>query len=119
MSAESLRRKVIAEWRGLYEPPQRPDRCASVGQLLEKVMPRLGLKDRLSEAQIMEAWREIVGDFLAQHSIPSALNAGILTVQVLQPSVRYELDRSWKSQILKKLQARFGARIVREIRFRI
>jgi len=43
----------------------------------------------------------------------------VLTVQVLQPSVRYELDRTWKPQILSKLQARFGTRIVREVRFRL
>jgi predicted nucleic acid-binding Zn ribbon protein len=119
MSADSLRRKVIAEWRGLPEPPTKADRCASVGALLEKLMPKLGLKDRMSEAQILDAWKEIVGDFLAQHSIPSGLHSGVLTIQVIQPTVRYELDRTWKPEILKKLQARFGARIVREIRFRL
>lgn len=119
MSSESFRRKVIADWRGLPEPPVKPERCFSVALLLEKVMPKLGLKDRLSETQIFDAWREIVGDFLAQHSVPSGLSGGVLTVQVLQPSVRYELDRTWKPQILAKLQTRFGARIVREIRFRL
>jgi predicted nucleic acid-binding Zn ribbon protein len=119
MSSESLRKKALAEWRGLPDGTERPDRCLSVGALLEKIMPKLGLKDRLSEQQIMGAWREIVGDFLAQHSVPSGLSGGILTVQVLQPSVRYELDRTWKPQILAKLKARFGDRIVREIRFRL
>jgi len=119
MSADSFRRKVIAEWRGLPDPPPQAERCLSVGALLEKLMPKLGLKDRMGEAQIMDAWKEIVGDFLAQHSIPSGLQSGVLTVQVVQPTVRYELDRTWKPEILKKLQARFGPRIVREIRFRL
>jgi hypothetical protein len=30
---------------------------------------------------------------------------GVLVVQVIQPAVRYELDRSWKRSILRKLQA--------------
>lgn len=119
MSAESLRNKVLADWRGLAVPVERPDKCTSVGDLLKKILPKLGLNERLSEQQIMEAWHGIVGDFLARHSLPVALSGGILTVQVLQPSVRYELDRNWKSDILAKLQARFGPRIVREIRFRL
>lgn len=119
MSADSLRRRALAEWRGLSEPPPKPDRCQAVGALLEKILPKLGLKDRLSEQQIMEAWRDIVGDFLARHSLPVSLSGGVLTVQVLQPSVRYELDRTWKREILTKLQAQFGARVVREVRFRL
>ncbi len=119
MSANPFRRRALAEWRGLPEPPDKPDRCLAVGALLEKILPKLGLKDRLSEQQIMEAWRDIVGDFLARHSLPVSLSSGILTVQVLQPSVRYELDRTWKREVLTKLQARFGARVVREVRFRL
>src|SRR5689334_9408882 len=105
MSSESLRKKMIAEWRGFPEVSGPLDNYKSVGDLLTKVLPKLGLKDRLNEQQIMEAWREIVGDFLAQHSLPIGLNGGILIVQVVQPSVRYELDRTWKRAILDKLQA--------------
>ena len=42
---------------------------------------------------------------------------GVLIVQVIQPAVRYELERSWKRNILRKLQARFE-KTVREVRFR-
>lgn len=119
MAAGPLHRKILAEWRGLPEPIERPDRCHSVADLLQKILPKLGLKDRLSEQQILEAWRDIVGDFLAGHSLPVALSGGVLTVQVLQPSVRYELDRMWKRDILEKLRARFGAGVVREVKFRL
>jgi hypothetical protein len=43
----------------------------------------------------------------------------VLSIQVLQPSVRYELERNWKNEILAKLQARFGKKAIREIKFRI
>jgi len=82
-------------------------------------MPSLGLGERLREQEIQEAWAAIVGDFLAQHSRPTALKNGVLIVQVLQPSVHYELERVWKSEVLQKLKARFGARALREIRFRL
>ena len=119
MSPDALRRKVLGEWRGLEEPRQKAERCASVADLLAKVMPKLGLGERLNEQQIEGAWREVVGDFLAQHSLPVGLSGGVLTVQVVQPSVRYELDRTWKRDILAKLQNRFGKKIVRDIRFRL
>ncbi len=67
---------------------------------------------------MITAWREVVGDFLAEHSVPVALKEGVLIIQVLQPTVRYELDRTWKPEILRKLKARFGAKSVKEVRFR-
>lgn len=114
-----LREQVIAEWRGLPQKTPRPDRTVSAAEGLQKVMQNLGLGERLREAQVLQCWRETVGDFIAEHSCPSKLKDGVLIVQVLQPTVHYELDRVWKPQILKKLKARFGAKIIREIRFRV
>ena len=84
-----------------------------------KVMTDLGLKERLREEEVLKAWRNIVGDFLAAQSSPQRLKDAILYVRVLQPTVHFELDRIWKSQILEKLRDRFGRRTVRDIKFRI
>jgi predicted nucleic acid-binding Zn ribbon protein len=119
MSSDSLRAKVIAEWRGLPEAFERKDRCASVGDILQKLMPRLGLGERLDEEQVKAAWRGIVGDFIAQHATPAGLSGGVLSIQVLQPSLRYELERNWKRELLTKFQEHFGKKTIREIRFRI
>lgn len=119
MLPDSLRRQVIAEWRGIDEPRDRPERCQSVSGVLSKLLPKLGLSERLSEQQITEAWIEIVGEFLARHSQPAGLAAGVLSVQVLQPSVRFELERNWKGKILARLQEKFGRRTIKEIRFRL
>ncbi|PTY00630.1 hypothetical protein DB345_00580 [Spartobacteria bacterium LR76] len=115
---EEIRRRVLEDWRGLPDPPEKPDRCVAVSDALKKLLPKLGLSERLNEQEIQNAWKDIVGEFLASHSVPSAVREGVLTVQVLQPTVRYELDRTWKPQILQKLQARFGAKAIREVRFR-
>jgi oligoribonuclease (3'-5' exoribonuclease) len=58
-----------------------------------------------------------VGDFIAQHSQPERLVAGILHVRVIQSSVRYELDRTWKPQIIRKLRDQFGEKVIRDIKF--
>jgi predicted nucleic acid-binding Zn ribbon protein len=119
MTPEMLRARVLAEWRGLEQPLERKERCAAVGDILQKLMPKLGLAERLGEEQVKQAWSGIVGDFLASHAAPVGLSGGVLSIQVLQPSVRYELERNWKNEILAKLQARFGKKAIREIKFRI
>ena len=115
----SLRAATIAEWRGLPERLCASDRWQSPGDLLPKLMQRLGLRERLHETEVIEAWSKIVGDFIAAHSAPVALREGILYVRVLQPALHYELDQVSKIDILRKLKKRFGGKIIRDIRFRV
>jgi len=115
----SLRAAVIAEWRGFPASKSRPDRWQAPGDLLPKLMQQLGLSDRLREAEVIEAWKTIVGDFIATHSAPISLRAGILFVRVLQPALHYQFEQISKAEILRKLKRRFGGKVIREIRFRV
>ena len=114
--AQFVRKRVLQEWRGLPgEAP--PDRNAIISDVLTKVIQKLGLNTRIKEDEIIKEWSVLVGTFLATHSEPQQLSHGILSVRVIQPTIRYELDRVWKKELLQKLQARFGARLIRDIRF--
>ena len=115
----SLRARVIAEWRGLPEKRLLHDRWSAPAEVLPKLMQRLGLKERLHESEVMEAWSKIVGDFIAAHSAPVALREGILYVRVLQPALHYELEQVSKIDILRKLKQRFGGKVIRDVRFRV
>jgi len=115
----SLRAAVVAEWRGLPARKLQPDRWQSPCELMPKLMQRLGLRERLHETEVIEAWSKIVGDFIAAHSSPVALREGILYVRVLQPALHYELEQISKSEILRKLKQRFGGKTIRDIRFRV
>ncbi len=115
----SLRAAAIAEWRGLPEKSPRRDRWQSPAEVLPKLMQRLGLRERLHETEVIEAWSKIVGGFIAAHSAPVALREGILYVRVLQPALHYELEQVSKIDILRKLKKRFGAKTIRDIRFRV
>ena len=116
---QSFRRRVIEEWRGFSEPDEQGDRTVSVREVLEGLAPKLGLANRLRQEEIVSAWAEIVGDFFARHSRPTKLDQGILIVNVLQPTVLYELDRQGKALILTRLKARFGSKLIKELRFRL
>jgi len=115
----SLRSAIIAEWRGLPEKKTRPDRFQGTAELLPKIMQRLGLRERLHETEVIDAWSKIVGEFIAAHSAPVALREGVLYVRVLQPALHYELEQISKIEILRKLRQRFGSKTIRDIRFRI
>ena len=115
----SLRRAVIAEWRGLPANKTRPDRWQAPGELLPKLMQQLGLSERLRESEVIDAWKQIVGDFIATHSAPVSLRGGVLFVRVLQPALHYQFEQISKAEILRKLKQRFGTKIIREIRFRL
>lgn len=115
----SLRRLVLSEWRGLPEKKPRPERCFSAADLVPKLMQRLGLSERLHESEVIDAWQEIVGDFIAAHSAPVSLRDGILYVRVLQPALHYELETISKAEIVRKLKHRFGTKTIRDIRFRV
>lgn len=97
----------------------RKDQTTTASDAVHKLMKSLGLDQRLKADAVLAAWREIVGDFFADHSAPQQLKDGVLFVSVLQPTVHYELDRVWKREVLAKLKSRFGARTVREIKFRL
>lgn len=118
-SAYSIRQKALAEWRGYREPRPVAAGLQSLDGVLGPAMLGLGLGERVQESEVLAAWKEIVGEFIAGHSVPSKLRAGILYVSVLQPSIHFELERVWKTQVLEKLKARFGKRVIREVRFRV
>ena len=115
----ALRSAVIAEWRGLPEKKIRPDRFQGTAELLPKIMQRLGLRERLHETEVIDAWSKTVGEFIAAHSTPVALREGLLYVRVLQPALHYELEQVSKIDILRKLKKRFGSKTIRDIRFRL
>jgi len=112
----AFRKRIIQEWRGLPGEP-RTDHVSSVRDVLAKLLPQLGLATRIKEQDIQDAWEGVVGEFIAKHSQPDRLVAGTLMIRVVQPSVRYELDRVWKPEIIRKLREVFGERVIRDIKF--
>ena len=99
----SLRSAVIAEWRGLPGRKTQTDRWKSPAELVPKLMQRLGLRERLHETEVIDAWSKIVGEFIAAHSAPVALRDGILYVRVLQPAL-LELEQISKPEIPAKIE---------------
>ncbi len=90
-----------------------------LGDLVEIQIGKLGLKERMLEDQLGAAWAEIVGSSNAQQSKPVQIKRGELIVAVSQPALRYDFERFHGPEILRRLQERFGASMVKRVRFRV
>ncbi|MEM0970329.1 MAG: DUF721 domain-containing protein [Verrucomicrobiota bacterium] len=112
------REQLLREWRILPED-KRGKQAKPIADILERHLKELGLQERLVEDQLSEAWIEVVGEATAQYSKPVHLKRGDLIVAVSQPALLYDLERFHKSEILKRFQERFGAGVIRDLRFRV
>ena len=77
-----------------------------------------GLRPRLSEYRVWKAWREVVGDKVAERAQPMRLKGGTLYVRVTSSSWMQELSL-FKDRIVKGLNESLGKGVVEDIVFRI
>ncbi len=117
--AQSLRKRIIEEWRGLPEPEEKPDRTLSIREVLVQLAPKLGLEVPVARGRNHLGLGGSRRRLFCQAFPPGATPSRALVVNVLQPTVMYELDRQWKSLILTKLKKRFGSKLIKELRFRV
>lgn len=112
-----MRKRTLFEWRLIWEPRDTARYTRTTGELVPAVLGKLGLNERLNEDRIMASWSRLVGPFISQHSHPMKLDRQTLVVGVLQPAILYTLDRELKGEVLAKLQAEFGEKVIRNVRF--
>jgi predicted nucleic acid-binding Zn ribbon protein len=111
------RARLLNEWRGIGERPSATKNLKTMDQLVPEIIGALGLKDRFETEEMEQLWRELVGDFNASLSRPVRIDRRVLYVQIAQPTALYHMERTLKPELLKKIQAKFGADRIRDIRF--
>ena|SRR5579862_753556 len=117
----ALRAKVLHEWQPFFgsKDSSTGQMAASANQLVPAVMKKLGLEERLQQSQVFFLWATIVGSDIARHAQPVSLRNGLLVVGCDHPAWLQEITRYSKPLILKKVQERFGKKVVRDISFRV
>lgn len=68
----------------------------------------------LDEQRILDSWIEVVGDFIAAHTLKKSIKNGIFYVKVDADSLRNELIYA-KSMLLKKLNSKVENEILKDI----
>jgi hypothetical protein len=114
---QRLRHRLIADWRGAAGAPLFDNPVVTPRAIIPGLLHEWKLDERLRLDDALAAWKDLVGDFIAQHTAPDGLKRGVLTVRVLQPAIHHTLAQQ-KARLLQNLQKRFGAGTVRDVRFR-
>jgi len=96
---------------------QRGGSPVAVGAALEAFVRELGIAPTLKQYDALTSWPEVVGEQIARVTSPERIENGILIVHVGSASWRSELSMR-RMEIISKLNARAGAPVIREIRFR-
>ncbi|HCN31262.1 MAG TPA: hypothetical protein DIT64_21645 [Verrucomicrobiales bacterium] len=116
-AGQRRRHALVSAWRGVEDGPVLNLPTVSVADLVGKVVAQAGLSERMRLEEVLAAWREIVGDFLFQHSRPDSIQRGVLMVRVLQPAVHHALTLE-RPRILKRLQERLKNAGIKDVRLK-
>jgi predicted nucleic acid-binding Zn ribbon protein len=88
-----------------------------VGAALAELVASLGIDGTLRKYAVLAGWAEVVGDQIAKVTTPQRMESGVLFVSVKTAPWRAELSMQ-RLEIMRKLNAAAGAKVVRDIRFR-
>ena len=115
---EAIRRAILRDWRGGDDPPHPDERLHLPKEFLAGILRHAGATDGIDEERLRAMWKDVAGDFVARHATPVSLKNGCLTLHVLQPAIRFQLEQT-KTVLLKNIQEVAGAGVVKSIRFAV
>lgn len=117
-SRDAIRSRILEQWWGAGERLDPEKNLSSAGDWLTQILSKLRLEEGIEESRLRGAWREVAGEFIAAQTEPVSLQKGVLTLKVLQPSMRFHLEQS-RGDILARLKQSLGGNKIREIRLTI
>ena len=101
------------------QPPAEDAGALPLAALLPEALKGMKLDAHAQVARIAAAWPEIVGPQLAGNTRPAQLENKILLVYVSHPAWIMELRGAMTAEILRRLQAKFGANDLKNLRLAV
>lgn len=99
-------------WSGPGPDRRDPQTLGSVARDLSK---NRGWSPRVAEGTVFANWAQVVGDQIAEHAQPTALNDGVLNVAAESTAWATQL-RMVQTQLLAKIAAAVGDGVVRTLK---
>ncbi|MBE0478435.1 DUF721 domain-containing protein [Candidatus Aerophobetes bacterium] len=93
-------------------PPSR------VGEILQDLVCRFGMDNKIKQLNILKLWPEVVGETLSKHSQAVSISKGNLFVKVDNSAWLSEFSH-FKEKIILKFNERHGEQIVKNIYFQV
>lgn len=85
-----------------------------INTVVDHLVARIIGSNAMKEYKAFEEWNTVVGEVLAQNSVPVKVVNGVLYVSVKNSVWRQEISMQ-KPQILKKYRERYGMDIIKDI----
>jgi predicted nucleic acid-binding Zn ribbon protein len=105
-------RRRRRRWSG----PRADDRDPQpLGRLASRLATERGWSDRLAAGRVFGKWAALVGADVAEHSVPTQLRDGVLTVQADSTAWATQL-RLLQRQLLIKIAAGVGDGVVKKLK---
>lgn len=95
--------------RGFNEKP--------LGEVIQELLKAYSLEGKLKHARIIEAWPEVTGKMITNHTRDLYIKGSKLFVIIDSPALKNELTYS-KSRIIEELNKTVGAEVIKDIIFR-
>ena len=86
----------------------------TLGEMIKAFYHENQRDDALDEQRILDAWKEVVGDFINAHTLKKTIKSGVLYVKVDADSLKNELLYA-KSMLLRKLNSKAEKEILKDI----
>lgn len=95
---------------------RRCDVPVPVSEVLQSILKGAGLEKTVQEYGVIEHWKEIAGEKVAQHAEPMEIKDGVLFLKVDSAAWRTQLF-ALKSNLINKVNAHTGTKTVHSIYF--
>ncbi len=94
------------------------DKPQPIHSILESTLKSLEVDVPIKTYSIIGAWKEIVGETIAEHTQPRRISNQILFIDVVHSTWMQQLQ-FLKSDLLKRVNAFLGESLIQDIRFRL
>ena len=88
-----------------------------IGKAIQRLVGELGIGPTLAQYDIFSSWPEVVGERIAEVTVPEHFERRVLYVKVSSSTWRAELTMR-RREIIEKLNSRMGTKWVKDICFR-
>ena len=115
---QRIRHAILRDWRGGDDPEPLAAKTHRPEEFLDTILQATGAGEGINEERLREAWQRIAGDMIAKNTSPESLKNGCLTLKVLQPAMRFQLEQT-KAHLLTNLERELGSGVVKSIRLQL
>jgi len=86
----------------------------SLGEAIQHFVNALGLKPKMTEADIIANWEDIVGKMIAKHTLDLSLNKKKLSLRFDNAALKQEMSYA-KSKLIENINKRYNREVVTEV----